>query len=414
MSRLCISSPREWLVLVLHQTDENGSQQRKDIGLEKRDQQLKTQHEQHKQHRPARDDPVREHEDQAHKRQDHEVPGGHIREQPQAERKRLHDFPDQLHRGHDERHGHGSQPRHAGRNHDDRLEIAFGSECAEARNLDRQEGDDRERSRDREVAGRRRAPGKQAKQVAVENEEKERQDERGEFLAAVTDARDHNIVPHKQHQGLDRPSEPARRPAGRVPSRHLAATVPDRDKDEERGDHHENEVLGRREVRPADHPPVREMPFAEPERQLDHAAVGRVLENDLADVGGLDHLRNLVSRNKSGNSTPTYASRDGMVRETIRTTPTPSNRIAMPPSQRAMNSGLGARIFGRSSATDQSCAITATPPPIAAGFAPTSAPTTTNPTTSAAGKPKTFIFAPPLPPSTASYRPLPSMSFFPR
>src|SRR5437867_3345668 len=40
--------------------------------------------------------------------------------------------------------------------------------------------------------------------------------------------------------------------------------------------------------------------------------------------------------------------------------------MPMPPSQRAMNCGFGARIFGLSSATAQSWATTATPPPIAA------------------------------------------------
>src|SRR6266571_1529991 len=65
-----------------------------------------------------------------------------------------------------------------------------------------------------------------------------------------------------------------------------------------------------------------------------------------------------------------------------------------------MNSGFGARILGRSRATAQSCAITATPPPIAAGLPPSIVATTTNPTPRAASNPSAFMVAPP-------YRPLP-------
>src|SRR5262245_24073232 len=55
-----------------------------------------------------------------------------------------------------------------------------------------------------------------------------------------------------------------------------------------------------------------------------------------------------------------------------------------------MNCGLGARIFGFSSATAHSCPITAIPPPIAAGFPPNNDATTTSPAPSAASKPSAF------------------------
>src|SRR5207237_4899424 len=107
-------------------------------------------------------------------------------------------------------------------------------------------------------------------------------------------------------------------------------------------------------------------------------AVAGVLENHRPDIrwrlvgggGRLHHLRNLVSRNRSGNSRPRYpnnagtgGSEAGWVIVQPANATNARNRIAMPPSQRAMNSGFGARIFGRSSITAQTCAITATPPP---------------------------------------------------
>src|SRR6267142_411872 len=122
-------------MLVLHQTDENGRQQREDIGLQKRDQQLETEHEQDEHYGAAGDEPVREHEDQADQREDHEVSGGHVREQPQAEREWFHDFADQLYGGHDDRHDHRPDALHPRRDHHDRLEIAFGAERTESRDL---------------------------------------------------------------------------------------------------------------------------------------------------------------------------------------------------------------------------------------------------------------------------------------
>src|SRR6266566_9568043 len=92
MSRLCISSSGELAsvsVFVLHQPDEDGREQRKDIGLQKRDQQLEKHHEQRQRHRSAHDDAAderrggAEHKDQTEQHQNDEVPGGHVREQPQ-------------------------------------------------------------------------------------------------------------------------------------------------------------------------------------------------------------------------------------------------------------------------------------------------------------------------------------------
>src|SRR5882762_3384865 len=81
--------------------------------------------------------------------------------------------------------------------------------------------------------------------------------------------------------------------------------------------------------------------------------------------------------------------------------PTPSNRIPIPPSQRAMNSGFGARILGRSSVTAHSCAITAIPPPIAASLPPRATAITTRTAPKATRSTSAFTSPP--------YRPLPSV-----
>src|SRR6266480_621846 len=122
-SRVCCNSPRascDCLMRVLHHADEHRCEQRKDIGLQERHQQLQQHHERHERHRARRHQPAAEDENQAEQREDHEMPRRHVREQPQRERERLHDLPDDLNRGHDERHGHRPEPRHAWRHEHDR------------------------------------------------------------------------------------------------------------------------------------------------------------------------------------------------------------------------------------------------------------------------------------------------------
>src|SRR6266576_931997 len=399
-----------------HQPDEHGREQRKDIGLQERDQQLEEQHEQRKAHGSADHDVAdrrwrgAEHEDQAEQHQNHEVAGRHVRKEPQRKRERLDEFPDQLDGRHDDRHDHGAEALHARRHHHDRLEVALRPEGPEAGDLDSEECGEREPRGDGDVAGGAGAPRQEAEQVAVENEEEERQDVRREDFAAVPNTRDGDVVTNEQHHRFDRGTKAAWGFPFAMSLIDLPAAIPDRDEDEERREDHEHHVLRRRDidVRTGDEPGSRQALLSKPQ-QLDELAVAGVVEDHLADVRLLEHhVRNLVSRNKSGNNTPTYPSSAGTVRETIRTIPTPSSRIPIPPSQRAMNSGLGARIFGRSSATAQSCTISATPPPIAAGLPPSSVAATTKPIPSPARIARFFIRRPfaaprrPSPPYLAS------------
>src|SRR5213592_123640 len=398
-----------------HQPDEHGGEQRKDIGLQKRDQKLEKHHEQREAdgspHHDVADHRRRgpEHEDQAEQDENHEVAGRHVGEQPQRQGERLHKFPDQLHGRHDDRHDHRTDALHARRHHHDRLEVALRPQGTEAGDLDREEGCEREPRGDGDVAGGGRAPGQEAEQVAVENEEEERQDVRREDFAAVADARDRDVVADEQNQAFDRSPKAARRSPLAVAPIHLPAAIPDRQEDEERREDHEHDVLGRRDVDvgAGDVPRPRQALLAKPQ-QLDELTVTGVVEDHLADVRFLEsHLRNLVSRNRSGNSTPTYprpAGNGGIeawwVTDHTKSTPSARNRIPMPPSQRAMNSGFGARIFGRSNVTAHSCASTATLPPIIAGVPPSAPATTTRTTPSATRIPLAFTSLP--------YRPLPS------
>src|SRR6266576_784872 len=316
------------------------------------------------------------------------MPCRHVGEQTEAEGERLHDFPDQLDGRHDHRHDDRAKTRQTGRNQDDGLEVALGPERPKPRRFDDDECDQRERAGDGEVAGRRRAPGEEAEQVAVQNEEEERLDEGDELLAAVADTRERHVIADEQDDRLDRGAEPARSLALSLPPRHLAAGEPDREEHEDGGECHEDDMLGRRhvDVGPRDVPRTRQVNVAE--RQLDHMAVRRVLEDDFADIGGggLDHLRNLVSRYNSGNRTPRKPRAAGnggsearWVTDHTSNTPSARNRIPIPPSHRAMNCGLGARMPGRNKSTAHVCATTATPPPIAAALPPITATTTTRP-----------------------------------
>src|SRR6266487_931992 len=410
MSRLCMSSSGKWLVFVPHQPDEDGRQQRKDIGLQKRDQQLEKHHEQREAdgspHHDVADHRRRgaEHEDETEEDEDHEVPRCHVREKSQGQRERLDEFADQLDGRHDDRHDDGADAFHARRHHHDGLQVPLGTERAEAGNLDRQKGGQREPGGHGDVAGGGGAPGQQPQQIAVQNEEEERQDVGRKDFPAVPDVRDRDVVPDEQDHGLDGGADAARCLAFAVAPIDLAPTPPDREPDEGRGEEHEDDVLGRRhiDVGARDVPGTRQRLLPD-ERQLDHMAVAGVMEDHRADIGLLHHLRNLVSRNRSGNSTPTYPSRAGTVRDTIRTIPTPRNRIPMPPSQRAINSGLGARSLGLSRTTAQSCARTAIPPPIAAGSPPSAVATTIHPPPRATRMTKAFTSRP----FTARYRPLP-------
>src|SRR6267143_875851 len=347
MRSMCIVFP---LMFVLHESDEHGREKRKDICLQESHEQL----------------------------EDHEVPSGHVREQPEAEGERLDEFPDQLDRGHDECHDHRAKTRHAGRDHDDGLEVPLGPQRPEPRYLDHQEREEGQGAGHREVTGRRSPPREKTEQVAVQNEEEERLDERDELLTAVADARERHVVAHEQDDRLDSRAESARSFPFPLATRDLTAGNPDRQEDEECGEQHEHDVFcGRNvDVRAGDVPGTGQVYFAKP-RQLEDMAIRRVLEDDLADIGSLDHLRNLVSRNNSGNRTPkkpntagSGGNEAGWVRTQITSAPNARNLIPIPPNHRAMNAGLGARIFGLSNTTAHSCAINAVPPPIAATLPP--------------------------------------------
>ena len=121
----------------------------------------------------------------------------------------------------------------------------------------------------------------------------------------MTDTGQYDVVPDEEHHRFDRGPETAGPFPLPLAPLDLSSGDPDGQEDEHGGKRHEHDVLGRRDidVRAGDVPGARQMPFAE--RQLDHMAIRRVLEDHLADVGRLHHRRNLVSKNKSGNSTPT-------------------------------------------------------------------------------------------------------------
>src|SRR6266576_1819921 len=377
-----VSRDQPWsplgLVRVLHHADEHRREQRKDIGLQERHQQLQEHHERHEQHRARRHQPAAKDENQAEQREDHEMPRRHVREQPQRERERLHDLPDDLDGGHDERHRHGSDPRHARRHEHDRLQIALRAERPKSRDFHRKEGGQRQRARHGEVARGGGAPRQKPQQIAVQNEEEEGEDVGRELGAVVADVGDGDVVADEQHDRLDRRAEPRRGLPLAVAPRHLAAAVPDRQEHQRGGDAHEDDVLGGRDVDAEDHPVGRQVRL-EPERPLDRVAVRGVLEDGLADIGTLDHFRNSVSTKSSGKSTPRKPSDAGSGARAARSvtantssTPSASARTPIPPSQRAMNTGWGAPIAGRSSATAASCAATATAPPIAPSRPPPS------------------------------------------
>src|SRR5438034_10079274 len=270
---------------------------------------------------------------------------------------------------------------------------SLGAERAESRDFHREERGQRQRAGHGEVAGGGGAPRQEPQQIAVQNEEEQGEDVGRELRAVVADVGDGDVVADEQHDRLDRRAEAVRRLPFAVAPRHLAAAVPDRQEHQRGGDAHEDDVFGGRDVHAEDHPVGRQVRL-EPARPLDHVAVRRVLEDDLADVGTLDHFRNSVSTKSSGKSTPRKPSDAGsgaraacFVTANTSSAPSASARTPIPPSQRAMKTRWGARIAGRSSATAASCAATATAPPIAPSRPPPNRTTTTptpSPSTSSA------------------------------
>jgi hypothetical protein len=135
-------------------------------------------------------------------------------------------------------------------------------------------------SGDGDVAGGCRAPREQPQQVAVQNEEEHREDERRELLPAVPDVGDGDVVADEQHQGFDGPAKTARRFALAVAARHLPAPPPDGDEDEQRRNHHVDDVLGGRDVDAEQVPTGGQVDLVQPqseeaEIELEHVAVRR-------------------------------------------------------------------------------------------------------------------------------------------
>src|SRR5438445_13766821 len=106
--------------------------------------------------------------------------------------------------------------------------------------------------------------------------------------------------------------------------RYLTPGKPDRQVDQHRGEDHEYDVLRRRDVdvRSGDVPRPWQLPLAQPERQLDHMPVRRVLEDHRAHLRALHHRKKLVSRDLSGHKTPSEPSNAGRAADTPSPAPT--------------------------------------------------------------------------------------------
>ena len=190
--------------------------------------------------------------------------------------------------------------------------------------LDHDEREDREGTGDRQVAGRRGAPRHQAQQVHVQDEEEERRHEGRELGAVVPDVGDDDVVPDEEHQPLDRGGESLRRFLVRLLPLEAAACNPQGGEHQDRGDHHEDDVLGGRKIQgersevhvgpllPVQHELVVKQPL-----QAERVRVRRVMEDELADVDGflgglrcrlvsLKHHNCRASKKSSGTSTPMY------------------------------------------------------------------------------------------------------------
>src|ERR1051325_2582013 len=375
---ILVESGPSALVLVLQHADEDGRQEREDVCLQERHQQLEAHHEQHERHGARGDGPAAEQEDETEQREDHEVPRRHIGEQPETKGERLDQLADQLDRRHQQRHRDRAEPLHPGWDEDDRLEVALRSQREKPGDLGDEKRENRERPRHDDVPRGRRAEGDQAQQVAVEHEEEKREDVGRDLPAVVADVRDRDVVAHEQGDGFDGRAES--RGALPVPVALLVAAPrrEHREPDEHRREEHEDDVLGGRDVDAEERPPGGKAPLAP--RQLDNVTVRRVPEDHAADVRCLHHFKNLVSRKSSGSRTATYpsiVSSSGSalrcVADTASSSPSTSARTPIPAYQRAMNTCCGAAMAGRSTATAASCVRAAMPPPIPAPRPPTSA-----------------------------------------
>src|SRR5476651_1770330 len=154
-------------------------QDREDIGLQESDQQFEAgEGDDEGKRRPA--GPDAQHDDEAAEHLQHGVAGQHVGEQADRQAERAHEVGDDLDR-------HQQEQQHEGHALRDKERHEVHAVLDEADRGDAQEHDKRHREGDDDVAGRREGVGHQAQDIAEQNEDEQRQDEREVLLARVAD-----------------------------------------------------------------------------------------------------------------------------------------------------------------------------------------------------------------------------------
>ena len=220
----------------------------------------------------------------------------------------------------------------------------FRSELEEARYLGDQEGDERQRRRDGQIARGRASPGDQPQEVHGEDEEEHGQDQRHEALVSVPDVLLAQIVAQEDDDGLDGVRQPLRCPIDAL--RHDG---PRRRQDRHAGDRggqqQQHDVLGGREIHLEAGNRYR-VPLGEPHRsdkgQLIRVRVEDVVGQHLAEVELAAVL--LWSRAEQGQGCACHLA-DGTATEAVRRYSISDSATARPivKPPRATTKGSGSR-----------------------------------------------------------------------
>src|SRR5690606_23382159 len=189
-----------------------------------------------------------------------------------------------------------------------------GTERLEARHLDHDQRHQRQRRRHRDVPRGRGAPRHQPQQVAEQNEEEERQNERNELLPAVADVRQRDLVPQEHDERFHHVRQAARRALHPFAPLHPPRRPDHRDRDQRGRQQHEHHVLRGRQIH-RQRTDVDRVPLGQrerPERSLHHPRIHHVVHDHVTERGLLTRL----GRARPGKDSSDHSARSPLRKKT--------------------------------------------------------------------------------------------------
>ena len=210
---------------------EQGRQQGENVRLQEGDEHFQQVDEQGEADGHGGDQEALENEDHADEGENDDVARRHVGIEADAEGKRLGELAEDLDRDHDGKEPHGQAVRHQV------LQVVLEAVLLDTAPLDHGQRDERQRRGDGDVAGGGGAVGNEAQQIAEQDEEEGRQQERQVAPAGLAGVRQDDLIPQVNNKGLQHVGNPARH-------RSLAAErEPEDGNQQDRRNPHHDEML---------------------------------------------------------------------------------------------------------------------------------------------------------------------------